>query len=210
MAEGRPDPLAAHRFDAATVHREGCMIRFTGCPADRRASARRARFATTLLLLAATRLQAQDSTATAAGGWMWGGSVGMFGVGQQTAPELLTIGLHWTQVRPGHLGADISVGTIPRVVVEGLVVGAARVGVTLPLSVAPGVLLLPTAGVSLIGGAGPGGAGGATGYNFGGAAVLGTGPVGFRTGVTWHRMDLTSSAVWLIEVGLVSRPSGLR
>jgi hypothetical protein len=210
VAEGHPDPLVAHRVVATTILRKGCMLRFTGCIARRRASARTARFAITLLLLASARAQAQDSTATPPGGWMLGGSVGMFGVGAEPLPDLLTIGVHWTQVRPGRPGADISIGTIPRVVVEGAIVGAARIGVTLPLSVAPGLLLLPSAGLSLIGGVGQGGAGGAGGYNLGGAMVLGTGPIGVRAGATWHRIDVSSSAVWLVEVGVVGRPAGIR
>jgi hypothetical protein len=187
------------------------MNRIDGCSARRRDAAGTARHVMALLLIAAARLPAQQSTATPAGGWIIGGSVGMFGVGTETVPlELFTLGMHWTQVRPGHLGADISIGTVPRVLAEGVVVGAARLGVTYPVTVAPGLLLLPTAGLSLIGGVGQGGAGGARGYNLGGAMVLGTGPLGVRAGATWHRIDQSSSTIWLAEVGLVGRPPGIR
>jgi hypothetical protein len=172
-----------------------------------RASARAAALLVALVFLGANDLRAQDSTAARRGSWMVGGSIGMLGSGTQLAPaELMTIGVHFTQVRPGRLGADISVGTIPRTLSDGIVAVGARLGVALPLAVAPGVLLLPSAGFSLIGAAGGGGAGGTAGYNVGGAAVFGTGPVGFRTGITWHHMDFSNSALWLLEVGVAGRP----
>jgi hypothetical protein len=187
------------------------MIRLTVGSVHVRAPRSALGLALMLVLAGGTPAQGQDSTATPSGGWMLGASLGMFGVGTESLPlELFTFGMHWTQVRPGHLGADVSIGTVPRVLAEGVVIAAARLGVTYPLSVAPGVLLLPTAGLSVIGGAGAGGAGATTGYNLGGAVVLGTGPVGFRAGATWHRLDLSSSAVWLVELGIVGRPAGLR
>jgi hypothetical protein len=183
------------------------MIGISARNAATSASARTARLLAVVALLGARDLRAQDSTAAPRGSWMIAGSIGMLGSGTQLAPaELMTIGVHFTQVRPGRLGADISVGTIPRALADGIVAVGARLGVALPLAVTPGVLLLPSAGFSLIGAAGGGGAGGTAGYNVGGAAVFGTGPVGFRTGITWHHMNFSNSALWLLEVGVAGRP----
>ncbi|MEP7384644.1 MAG: hypothetical protein ABI910_23435 [Gemmatimonadota bacterium] len=163
---------------------------------------------TALVALAVGNLRAQDSTAVQRAHWMVGGSLGVVGSAGERAPaEFTLIGVHFTQVKPGRVGADISINVMPRLLTAPALAGAARVGVALPLAVAPGMLLLPSAGVTLVGGAGPGGGGGTAGYNLGGAAVLGTGRVGLRTGLTWHRFKDEGSA-WLLEVGLVKRHVG--
>ncbi|MCY7378700.1 MAG: hypothetical protein LH467_05085, partial [Gemmatimonadaceae bacterium] len=82
----------------------------------------------------------------------------------------------------------------------------ARGGVALPLALAPNVLLLPSAGLTLIGGAGAGGVGGTWGTNLGAAAVFGSGSMGFRTGVTWHRLNDSADGIWLLEFGVVRIP----
>src|SRR4029453_9621170 len=101
--------------------------------------------------------------------------------------EMFTIGVHWTQLRPGRLGADFSLGTMPRTLAEGVAVVGARGGVAFPLALSSGGVVLPSAGVSFVGGVGAGGGGGTTGLNAGIAAVIfGASSVGLRTGVTWH------------------------
>jgi hypothetical protein len=140
----------------------------------------------------------------ARGDWLVGGSVGVPGYGSEPVVELFTVGIHWTQFRPGRLGADISVGTMPRVVAEGVAVVGVRAGVALPLALSPHMLLLPSAGVSAIGGAGAGGGGGLAGLNAGVAAVaFGMSRTGLRIGVTWHRFPDTRGALWLAELGFV-------
>jgi hypothetical protein len=162
----------------------------------------------TLLMMAASRLDAQESPSLDRQGWIIGGSLGMFGSGAETAPlELMTVGVNFTQVRPRWIGADISIGTMPRVLAEGVMVLGGRFDATIPVPVAPGVLLLPAAGFSVVGGAGDGGAGGVVGYNVGAAAVFGTGNVGFRTGLTWHRLEESTSGIWLLEVGIARLPA---
>lgn len=79
-----------------------------------------------------------------------------------------------------------------------------RGGVALPLLLAPGTWLLPSTGVSLIGGAGAGGGGGAIGYNAGvAAAAFGISRTGLRIGITWHRFQDLQGTVWLVELGFV-------
>ncbi len=148
-----------------------------------------------------------DSTGAAPGGWLFGASVGVPGYEGEAVPELFTVGVHWTQLRPGRPGVDLAIGTMPRALAEGLVAVGARAGVALPLALARGAVLLPSAGVSLLGGVGAGGGGGTTGLNAGVAAVLGpAGGAGLRTGVTWHRFGEAGGGLWLVEVGVVRRP----
>jgi hypothetical protein len=148
--------------------------------------------------------QAIAADSNGRGDWLVGGSFGVPGYGSHPIPELFTIGIHWTQVRPGQPGPDISIGTMPRVLVEGVAVVGLRAGLALPLALSSGPLVLPSGGVSFIGGAGPGGGGGLVGLNAGIAAVvLGTGPTGPRIGVTWHRFQEVRGAVWLVEFGFV-------
>jgi hypothetical protein len=164
-----------------------------------------------LLAVGAGPVGAQDTLSQARSGWLIGASFGVPGYGSDAIPELFTIGIHWTQLRPGRLGADFSIGTIPRIVVEGVAVLGFRAGGTLPLALAPRLVVLPSAGVSLIGGVGPGGGGGAGGLNAGVATVLfGTSSTGLRTGVTWHRFEDTGGALWLFEVGAVGIPGRSR
>jgi hypothetical protein len=138
------------------------------------------------------------------GDWLVGASFGVPGYGTEPLMELFTIGIQWTQLRPGRLGADFSLGTMPRAFAEGVAVVGLRAGGALPLTLSPGVLLLPSAGASLIGGAGAGGGGGLVGLNAGVAAVVfGTSATGLRTGVTWHRFQEGRGAIWLVEIGVV-------
>ena len=148
----------------------------------------------------------QDSDRARPRGWLVGGSIGVPAVDGNAAPDLFTVAVHGTQLRPGGLGADLAVGTMPRALAEGVAVGFIRAGGALPFQPSKGVLLVPSAGVTLAGAASGEGGGTTTGLNAGLAAVLfGTGSVGLRTGVTWHRFA-DAGAVSLWEVGLVHVP----
>jgi hypothetical protein len=150
---------------------------------------------------------ARDSVSAWPSGWLVGGSLGVPGYGRQSVPELMTVGLHWTRLQPGRIGGDFAIGTMPRAFVEGVMVLGGRAGVALPLALSPSILVLPSGGVSLIGGAGGGGAGGVAGFNAGVAAVLsGASSAGMRVGITWHRFQDTREAVWLLEFGIVRIP----
>ena len=150
---------------------------------------------------------AEGSATSGPRGWLVGASVGVPIVDGAAIPDLFTIGINWTQLRPGRLGADFSLGTMPRALTGGVVAGGARGGVALPLALSRGVLVLPSAGISLLGAAGTGGGEGTTGFNAGLAAVIhGAGSAGLRTGVTWHSFGDAGGAVWLWEVGIVRVP----
>ncbi len=148
-----------------------------------------------------------DPAGAERGGWLFGASVGVPGYEGGAVPELFTVGVNWTQLRPGRLGADVAIGTMPRALAEGLAAVGARAGVALPLALSRGVVLLPSGGVSLLGGVGAGGGAATAGLNAGVAAVLGpAGGAGLRTGVTWHRFGEAGGGLWLVEVGAVRGP----
>jgi hypothetical protein len=126
-------------------------------------------------------------------------------------PELVTIGAQLTRARPGRLGPDFSIGTMPYALVSGLAVVGVRAGLVLPLSVGPGIMLLPSGGLSMVGAATGMGAGALAGFNLGGSAVFESrGPLGTRAGVTWHRFQDSTSGIWLWEIGFVRSPGNLR
>lgn len=159
------------------------------------------------LACAAPSMAAQDTTSTRSGDWLVGASIGLPMYQSDPLPELFTVGVHWTQLRPGELGADISIGILPRAITFGAGVVGARVGAALPLELSPGFLLLPSGGLSLVGGAGNGGIGGAKGVNAGVAGVvLGSRSIGLRGGITWHWFGGIQGSVWLLELGLVDNP----
>ena len=141
--------------------------------------------------------RARDSVSTRRAGWLVGGSIGVPGYGSESVPELMTVGVHWTRLQPGRIGGDFSIGTMPRAFFEGVMVLGARAGVALPLELSPAFLLLPSGGVSLIGGAGGEGGGGGAGVNPGGAA--GVPPAGsprLRLGITGHPVPGTREGGW--------------
>jgi len=148
-----------------------------------------------------------DSRGAKPQGWLVGGSIGLPVTDGIASPDLFTLAVHWTQLRPGRLGADFALGTMPRVITAGAAVGLATGGVALPLQLSPGVLLLPSAGVTLAGVAAVEGSGGTTGLNAGLSAVIfGAGSVGVRSGVTWHRVGDTGASTLLWELGMVRIP----
>jgi hypothetical protein len=96
---------------------------------------------------------------------------------------------------------------MPRAIAEGVAVGFGRAGVALPFQLSGGVLVVPSAGVTLAGAATSEGGGSTSGFNAGLAAVFfGTRSVGLRTGVTWHRFADAGASVSLWELGLVQIP----
>jgi hypothetical protein len=164
--------------------------------------------ATTVPCSRSATAAAQDTASARRDGWLIAGSVGVPGYESEPIPELMTVGVQWTWLHPGRLGPDFSLGTIPRVLAEGVVAVGFRGGVALPVEFSPGVFLLPSGGVSLVGGFGGGGAGGLVGLNTGIAAViLGRNSVGVRAGITWHRFQDAEGSIWLVEFGIV-RGSG--
>lgn len=149
---------------------------------------------------------AQDTASTAPAKWLISLSVGVPGSSGRPAPELTTVGVQWTRLRPGHLGADFALGTAPRALASGAVALGARAGVALPLALSSKTLLIPSVGLSAVGGFAGEGVGGLVGPNAGVAVVAtGMGAYGLRAGITTHFLVNWERPIWLLEMGIVSR-----
>jgi hypothetical protein len=149
----------------------------------------------------------RDSSTRALDGWIVGLSLGMPTASGEVSPEAITIGLGFTSVSPGRLGADISVGTMPRALAYGIIPFGFRADASYPVSISPRMLLLPAAGLSVVSIVGEGGGGGSIGINAGLSAVIhGDSPAGIRLGVTVHQFPLAEVPIFLIEMGVVHIP----
>ena len=82
------------------------------------------------LVTGQTSRVSQDSDTGKPRGWLVGGSVGLPVLDGGTSPDLFTVAVHGTQLRPGRLGADFAVGTMPRAFAEGVAIGFGRVAVS--------------------------------------------------------------------------------
>lgn len=161
-----------------------------------------------LCLIAATsRASAQTGQSPGSGAAsLLSVSVGIPAAEGETARELYTIGVQWTQLKPGRLSADFAVGTMPRLLANSVLGIGLRGGAALPLEITQGVFLLPSAGVSVIAGTGGGEADGAYGPHLGVAGVLlGQNNLGLRAGATWNRFREARNGVWLLELGVAFR-----
>ena len=147
-----------------------------------------------------------DGNASKLDGWLAGVSLGLPGYRSTTAPSLMTVAFNVSQLRPGHIGPDLSIGTMPSLLPEGAVPFFARAGFALPFEAAPSVLVLPSAGLTVVGVSGPDGSGAIPGLNVGLATVAYSGTVGLRTGITLHSFPGARGAIWLLEVGVVNVP----
>ena len=169
------------------------------------------RLALALAICSPISASAQDSTARhdsarLRDGWIVGLAVGMPTASGEVNPELMTVGLNFTSVSPGHVGADLSVGTMPRALASGLAAFGFRADVSYPVPVSPNVLLLPAGGLSVIGALDDEAAVGAMGFNAGLAAVIhGASSTGLRVGITLHQFNL-GVPIFLVEVGVVHVP----
>lgn len=149
----------------------------------------------------------RDSSTRRLDGWIVGPSLGMPTASGEVSPEAITVGLGFTSVSPGRLGADISVGTMPRALAYGVIAFGFRADASYPVSLSPRLLLLPAAGMSVVGVGGDGGGGGSIGINAGLSAVIhGDSRTGFRFGVTMHEFPLAEVPIFLIEMGVVHVP----
>jgi hypothetical protein len=165
-----------------------------------------------LIVLSTARASSQstgssgDSVPRQLSGTLFGASIGMAGLGRETFPELLTLGLQWTQAEAGRPGLDFSLGTAPRAFFEGGAVLGARGGFALPLVLSPRIVVLPSGGGTFIAVAGSEVLAAMSGFNTGLGLVVLTRSRGFRTGITWHWLEEDSAPLWLWEFGVVSLP----
>ena len=156
-------------------------------------------------------LRAQDTVQAHHSSWSIGASIGLPGYESQTDASLFVVGFQLAQLRHGKLGADLSVGTMPRILLEGVMAAGARAGVVLPIGLSGSTAILPTAGVSVLGAFGSGGGAVEAGVNAGlGLLFGGRERTGLRLGATWHHFAELGSRVWLLEVGFVGPRSAGR
>ena len=156
----------------------------------------------TLLAFASRESDAQDSAATHAATNIVGVSVGIAGVRNQVLPlDLAIVGISVTHVEPRHLGFDLSVGTIPRLLADGTPIFGVRAGLVLPVPVAEHLTLLPGAGLSGLGN----GDGGVLGWNANLGMLSSISPsTALRTGISLHQfVEEQSEVAWLYELGIV-------
>lgn len=156
----------------------------------------------------ASALEAQEAVDSDGSSWSVGPSLGFPGLGTSAEPSLFVIGVQAAQLRRGRLGGDVSVGVIPRILFEGVFALGARGGLVLPIGISESAAVLPSAGLSFLGGFGRSGGGAEFGGNVGlGVLLSEPGETGVRMGATWHHFsDL--SGVWLLEIGFAPQASG--
>lgn len=159
-------------------------------------------------LAVAIPARAQASDDTEENPWFVGSSLGLPWFADQRPVHFFTLSVHWTQVRASRPGVDLFVGTMPRVIAGGgnfPMLG--RFGVTLPVALPEGLMLLPSVGVTLLAAGGTFGTEGSAGYNAGLAAMLpSTGRFRLRGGVSWHALGGSDFRVWLWELGVMRGP----
>jgi hypothetical protein len=139
-------------------------------------------------------------------GWIVGPLVGLPGAGSEAAYPLVTLGVGVTRLVPNRVGLDFAIGTVPRVMLDGLFPIAARIGPSIPLPIGRDAFFIPSGGLSAIGIAGAGGVGGVVGWYTGAAAVVAYKSVGLRAGATVHVLNGGMTPLWLAEIGVMSVP----
>ena len=158
-----------------------------------------------MLTCDATRLFAQD-VAGHRDGWMGGPLLGVPGAGREAFIPAITLGVGGTRLVPNRPGADLAIELVPRLLEAGALVLGARAGIGLPLELTRDVFIVPSAGLSALGGLASGGGGATGGPYAGAAAVVARGALGVRAGITVHRFGGGNEALWLMELGLMHVP----
>lgn len=163
------------------------------------------------LVLLSTELRGQDSLPPERGPrWMLGGTLMIPPAGASFS----AVGLTAATTRPLRLGTDLAVAIVPRAIASGVFAAAIRANLSVSLPLRPSTLIIPSAGVSLLGAGGTVGFAGTRGYNgtialvgFGKALEDRTPAIGFRVAYSAHKFgDLVSAPLLhVLEVGVVRR-----
>ena len=139
--------------------------------------------------------------------WFVGTSLGLPRISGYGTTEFLTLSVHWTQVHPSRPGVDISVGLMPRQLSRQMVPLLARVGIVLPVVLPNDLILLPSAGATVLATARDLGAEVSGGYNAGVAALLPSASrFRLRGGVSVHALGGPENAFWMWELGITRGP----
>lgn len=155
--------------------------------------------------------QQTDSVPLAASPWMVGGTVMVPQAGGSVDASLSALGLSVGTLRPNTLGADLAFVVLPRGLQAGVLAGGMRANVALPIGIGRRALLVPSAGLSLLGAVGVGGVGGIRGLNGTMALIVFDRPTsepgssyGLRIALAHHRFS-SDGGLQMLEVGFVRR-----
>lgn len=160
-----------------------------------------------LVLLSPALVRAQEDPLASPSGWQVGGSIGIPGAGTELGPlQLFTVNVHAATGRPNGLGVDLAFGTLPRLIVEGVLPIGARVGATIRVT-SGDLTWWPSAGLTMAALAGEGQVAGIKGVYLGSAWTWfreGS-PTGLR--IDWTLHEFGGAPVWVLEFGFVQRNS---
>jgi hypothetical protein len=157
-------------------------------------------------VLTVTPALAQDTTASVGAGTLVTYTVGVPGWRSEVLAELFTLGVHVGSARPNRLSPEVAFGVAPRVLVAGALAYGVRPGLAVPIAPTPHLLVVPSAGISIVGVAAQGGGEALIGASGGLAfVILPKTASGLRVGMTWHAFHDASEALWLLEFGVVRR-----
>jgi hypothetical protein len=165
----------------------------------------------------AAQTDAGTDAAPAGTPWHVGVSVSVPGFRSEWLPIATGLTLSASSSAPGRPGFEVSGALLPVALAYGGVAGAVRTNVTFPWLPAPQLLVVPSVGVTGVGGFARNGAGGRAGVNAGGAIFLlasreprtRTSPLDLRIGFSRHLLYEPGSSdtlrFWVLEVGLMRR-----
>ncbi len=162
----------------------------------------------------ATTIRAQDvppTDSTKSSSIILGGTIMIPQVSGMSAAEFTAVGLTVTPARPNRLGADLAFVIVPRALGYGVVGGAVRANIGLPIRAGPNMLFVPSVGVSLVGAVGAIGGFGTQGVNATLALLYrfdppraGESSIGLRTALGFHRFGSSADGgVRMFEIGIV-------
>lgn len=142
---------------------------------------------------------------------MIGGTIMIPQVSGGSGAAFTTVGLTVSPAQPNRLGPELAFVVVPYGLAFGVVAGAVRANIGVPIQLGQHMLLVPSAGLTFIGGLGPGVGGGSKGVNGTLALVYfadsepGSGPsIGLRAALAVHQFGGgEQGALRMFELGIV-------
>ena len=132
-------------------------------------------------------------------------------VSGRSGAEFTAVGLTVSPARPNRLGAELAFVVVPYALGFGVVAGAVRANIGLPIRLGPNMLLVPSAGLTLLGALGSGVGGGRRGVNGTVALVYvfdstqaSASSIGLRAALAFHRFGSSDDGgIRMFEIGIV-------
>ena len=141
---------------------------------------------------------------------MIGGTIMIPQVSGGSGAEFTAVGLTVSPARPNRLGAELAFVIVPYALGFGVVAGAVRANIGLPIRLGPNMLLVPSAGLTLLGALGSGVGGGSRGVNGTVALVYvfdanpASASIGVRAALAVHQFGSgQEGALRMFELGIV-------